>query len=60
MRVAKRSDGVEPLLVGHDKQDVRPSHNVILIPQSREKNLGSILDQLPEQKQNRNVSFRST
>jgi hypothetical protein len=25
MRVAERSDRIEPLLVGHDKQDVRPA-----------------------------------
>jgi hypothetical protein len=60
MRVAERSDRIEPLLVGHDKQDVRPSHNVMLIPQLRGKNLGSISDQLPEQKQTRDVSLRST
>ena len=42
MRVAERSDRIESLLVGHDEQYVGPGHNVILIPQSREKNLGSI------------------
>jgi len=42
MRVPERSDSIEPLLIGHDKQNVRPGHNVIL---SEAKNLGSILDQ---------------
>ena len=42
MRVSERSDRVKPLLIGHDEQYVGPGHNVILIPQSREKNLGSI------------------
>jgi hypothetical protein len=50
VRVTERSDRVEPLLVRHDKQYVGPGHNVILIPQSREKNLGSILDESSEQK----------
>jgi hypothetical protein len=42
VRVPERSDGIEPLLVGHDEQNVRLGHNVILIPLSREKNLGLI------------------
>jgi hypothetical protein len=41
LRVPERSDRIKPLLVGHDEQNVRPGHNVIL---SEAKNLGSILD----------------
>jgi len=47
VRIAERSDRIEPLLVRHDKQYVGPGHNVIL---SKAKNLGSILDESSEQK----------
>ncbi len=50
VRVPERSDRIEPLLVGHDKQNVRPSHNVIL---SKTKNLGSILDHCPNRNDQR-------
>src|SRR5262245_6591892 len=30
VRITERSDRVEPLLIGHDEQDVGPGHNVIL------------------------------
>jgi hypothetical protein len=57
MRVPERIDRVEPLLVGHDKQNVRPDHNAIL---SEAKNLGSISNRLPEKKHTSDVSLRST
>jgi hypothetical protein len=56
VRVTERSDRIEPLLVRHDEQYVGSGHNVILIPQSREKNLGSILDESSEQKWTTDVS----
>jgi hypothetical protein len=56
MRVPQRSDGIEPLLIGHDKQNVRLTH--IVIP-SEAKNLGSIsMNCRPEKA--RDVSLRST
>jgi hypothetical protein len=50
VRVPERGDRIEPLLVGHDEQDVGPSHNVIL---SKAKNLGSILDPCPKRNDQR-------
>jgi hypothetical protein len=50
VRVPERSDRIEPLLVGHDEQNVRPGHNVIL---SKAKNLGSILDHCPNRNDQR-------
>jgi hypothetical protein len=41
MRIAERTDGIESLLIRHDKQDVGRGHDVILILQPREKNLGN-------------------
>jgi hypothetical protein len=55
MRVAQRSDRIEPLLVGHDKQDVRPAdcHS-----EPSEESLMFSTD--AAERQNRDVSLRST
>jgi hypothetical protein len=37
--VSERSDRVEPLLVGHDKQNVRPGHDVILSGAERSRGI---------------------
>src|SRR5438045_4451700 len=50
MRVAERSDRIEPLLVRRDEQNLRPGHTVIM---SKAKNLGSILDRCPNRNDQR-------
>jgi len=54
VRVPECSDSIEPLLIGHDEQDIGQAHNVIL---SEAKNLGSILE--GSSRQNIPEMFRS-
>jgi hypothetical protein len=56
VRVPERGDRIEPLLVGHDEQNVRPGHNFIL---SKAKNRGSIWI-IARTETTRDVLLRST
>ena len=48
VRIPERSDRIEPLLVGHDEQNVRPGHKVIL--SKREESRIQFWINCPEQK----------
>jgi hypothetical protein len=55
MRISQRSNGIEPLLIGHDKQNIRPAdcHS-----ERSEESLMFTTDAAG--RQNRDVSLRST